>query len=188
MGQQYAYAGQDISREVRRGLAVVSGKPFVVVERDDFGTYAFYELSQTPRHEIALLGTNQKVILSGDEPDTERGADFGRVINGTVVQRTFRVQNWGSANLTLTGAPFVQIVNNPSGAFTISQQPASATITPFQKANFVIHYVHSGTEIEDITATVRVLSNDATEPIYEFDLKVTALPLTGVKHWALYEG
>lgn len=125
----------------------------------------------TAAPEIVIQG-NLNDISSGDTtPSTSDFTDFGSLDVSEVILTThsFIIQNTGSADLSLTGLPQVQISGANAGDFVVSTQPASSTISAGGSISFQIAFDPTTTGFR--TATVMVPNNDADENPYTFNIQ-----------------
>ncbi len=116
--------------------------------------------------EMNVQGNGVSISDGDATPSTTDHTDFGSAdITGSTVDRTFTVQNLGTANITLSGTPKVSI--SGSNAFSITTQPSSP-IAPSGSTTFVVHFAPSvlGTH----AATISIANNDADENPYTFDI------------------
>lgn len=114
---------------------------------------------------------NGVTILNGDiTPSTTDGTDFGGAIfAGTDVEKTFTMQNLGSANLNLAN-PAVVLSDSTNG-FSVSAQPTINPMLSSSNQTFKVKFNNSipGTYIN----TVNIGSNDPDTPNYTFQIKAT---------------
>ncbi|MBT6011123.1 MAG: choice-of-anchor D domain-containing protein [Candidatus Marinimicrobia bacterium] len=124
----------------------------------------------TATPEIALQG-NLNDIADGDtSPSTSDLTDFGgRDIFAAQVAHTFTIQNVGSAALSLTSLPIVQISGTNAGDFIVSQQPASSTVNAAGSLSFQVAFDPTTTGVRQ--ATVLISSDDADESPFSFDIQ-----------------
>lgn len=101
------------------------------------------------------------------------GSDFGNTeINAGSTSKTFTIKNLGSAALSLTGTPIVQISGADAADFTVTTQPTSSTIAATTGTNtFTIKFDPSSAGTKN--ATVTVLNNDTA-----FDFALTGVGVT----------
>jgi hypothetical protein len=102
-------------------------------------------------------------------PSAEAGTDFGSVLHASgQVERTYRVENLGFANLLLTGTPRVALSGAGASHFQVVAQPAAA-ITRGGFTTFRIRYrpATPGTH----TATVEIPNTDSDENPYRFVIR-----------------
>jgi len=123
-----------------------------------------------PEPEIDIEGNGVSIPDGDTTPAAGDHTDFGDVVVGSNLDRTFTIQNEGTANLTLTNHPnAVQLSTNPSGDFSIETQPTSGTVAASGSVTFVVRCTPSATG--DRTATVSVASNDSDEDPYTFTVE-----------------
>jgi hypothetical protein len=119
--------------------------------------------------DISVQGNAITIVDSDTTPNVTDHTDFGStaVAGGSVV-RTFTVQNLGSVNLTLTGAPLVVISGTHASDFTVTTMPASpvavAGSTTFQ---VTFDPAAGGTR----TATLSIANDDSDENPYNFSIQ-----------------
>ena len=136
----------------------------------------------TPQPNITIQG-NSITIPNGDStPTTSDGTDFGTMIRGTDVERTFEIRNAGSATLNLTN-PAVTLLIGAQG-FTISAQPASASVNAFSNTSFKVKF--NSTVPGTHTETVQIASDDPDTPLYTFQVKaVVTQPVINIDKTSL---
>ncbi|MBN2577727.1 MAG: choice-of-anchor D domain-containing protein [Pirellulales bacterium] len=87
-----------------------------------------------------------------------------------MMTRTFTIENQGTAALSLTGAPLVQII--PSGSdFTVTSQPSTSSIPSEGFLTFEVTFDPSSVGLR--TATVQIANDDADENPYDFAIQGT---------------
>jgi len=129
--------------------------------------------SATP--EMDITGNGVSIIDGNTSSSVTDDSDFDNMdINGGSSIHTFTIANSGSGDLTLSGSPRVTIFGTHASDFTISQQPASATVT-----------AQGGTQTFEITfdppatglrqATISITNDDADENPYTFDIQGTGI-------------
>jgi len=120
--------------------------------------------------EISITG-NAVPIADGDAaPTAGDNTDFGSLdVTGATVQKTFTIENIGTVPLNLTGSPRVQIAGAAAGDFTVTTQPAVASVGGGGSTSFIITFNPSAAGLR--TATVEVLSDDADESLYNFAIQ-----------------
>jgi len=132
----------------------------------------FVSIVDTNPAGIVVLGTNNQVIVNGDNtPATNDGTDFGSTeLTADGVTRTFTVTNNNAGTLSLTGSPLVQITGAHASDFTVTAQPSS-TITGGNVSTFSIIFKPSATGVRQ--AEVSLLSNDIDDNPYLFAIQGT---------------
>ncbi len=143
-----------------------------LVSEDVFGTpgtTATFTIVDAP--EVNLQGNSVSIVDGDVTPSTLDHTDFGAAVQGgAAIDRTFTIQNTGSQPLTLSGGPnFVSITGGSN--FSILTQPAAGTIAAGGSATFVVRM--TPTTLGSQTASLSLVSNDADEATYNFD--VTAI-------------
>ena len=117
---------------------------------------------------------NSVSIMDGDgTPSTSDYTDFGNadVLLGSVV-RTFTIENTGGADLTLSGSPIVEISGTHAGDFTITQQPASTTVTSSGgSVTFQVTFNPSASGLR--SAEISIANTDLDENPYNFSIQGT---------------
>lgn len=121
--------------------------------------------------DISVTGNGQ-TIASGDiNPSVTDHTDFGSTgVTGGQVARTYTLTNPGSANAILTGTPLVAISGAHAGDFSVTSQPANATISTFART-FVVRFDPSAAGLR--TATVSIDNNVAGKNPYTFAIAGT---------------
>ena len=127
--------------------------------------------SATP--EMDITGNGASIPDGSTTPTLTNDTEFGNTdINYGSGIHTFSINNSGSGDLTLGGSPRVTVFGTHASDFTVSQQPASATVT-----------AQGGTQTFEITfnppatglrqATISITNDDADENPYTFDIQGT---------------
>ncbi|WP_400190321.1 choice-of-anchor D domain-containing protein [Hymenobacter sp. B81] len=120
----------------------------------------------TPEINVKQGATN---LASGDT------YTYPNTLINTTRSATFTIENTGSGALTLTGtAPdFVTLSGTNASEFSITQQPASATVAASGTTTFVVTFAPTTAGAK--TAKLTVANDDANEGTYEINLSGTAL-------------
>jgi hypothetical protein len=162
------------------GLGIVNGATFWIrwsdfnttgaddgMAIDDFSMYVNGGGATAP--EINIKGNNVSIVDGAAIPSLTNHTLFGTVATNTGVTRTYTIENLGSADLVLT-SPFVQLTLG-STQYTITQ-PTLTTIPVGGSTTFAITFnsATGGTFLDGI----EVLSNDADEANYSYDISATA--------------
>ncbi|MGB0429412.1 MAG: choice-of-anchor D domain-containing protein [Bacteroidia bacterium] len=117
--------------------------------------------------EINILGNGNGVEDGSTTATQSNHTDFGAVsVTNASKSRTFTIRNDGASNLSLTGNPIVSISGSDASAFTVTQQPASATIAEGNSTTFSVKF--EPLKIGNHIATVTINNNDGDEGIYTF--------------------
>jgi hypothetical protein len=107
-------------------------------------------------------------------PTTAKGTDFGNAFFGVNVDHTFKIQNTGTADLTLDGTPpdYVVIGGTNPADFTVTLQPT----TPVAQSGETTFTIRFNTSTEGLRqATVTIPNNDNNEDPYTFTIQGTGV-------------
>jgi hypothetical protein len=119
---------------------------------------------------MEVLGNGQ-IIADGDStPSSTDYTDFGSVLQGSSVVRTFTIRNTGTAALNVTA---VQWTGSPD--FTVIQQPSPVVAANGGTTTFQIRFTPSGPGLQ--TATMMIANDDADENPYDFMIQGTGSSL-----------
>ena len=118
-------------------------------------------------------GTPLVSIPDGDTtPQVADGTDFGSAdITTGSVDRTFTIENTGTADLDLTGTPKLDITGTHAVDFSVTVQPTSPVASGGGTTTFTVHFDPSAAGLR--TATVSIANNDADENPYDFVIQGT---------------
>ncbi len=131
--------------------------------------------SCTLEPEINVRGFGIDITDNASSPNIADGTDFGVADLNTSISRTFVIENQGSADLNLSGAP-VTITGLNAADFSVLVQPA-AVIPAGGSSSFTVEY--SSAIVGTSDATLRFNSDDADEGSYNFDITAqTASPVS----------
>jgi LPXTG-site transpeptidase (sortase) family protein len=123
--------------------------------------------------EIDVEGNGTSIANTDSTPDSTDHTNFGDVSQGSSFDRTFTIQNEGSATLSLDDHPNAVALSG-STDFSVSTQPSSASIVSGgADLTFVVRCTPSGTGSR--TARISIANNDATEDPYTFDLECNGI-------------
>ena len=118
--------------------------------------------------EIAVSGNGQDIENGDDTPDAADHTDFGgTVVSGGSVARTFTITNSGRAVLNLTGAVPDHVTLTGSAAFSVTTQPASATVNA-EGGTQTFAITFAPTTPGPHSAVVSIASDDADENPFTF--------------------
>ncbi|MFD0862450.1 choice-of-anchor D domain-containing protein [Sungkyunkwania multivorans] len=137
----------------------------------------------TPTPEIDIQGNGNSIVDGDTTPSTTDHTDFGTVNISSSNTRTFTIENLGSGDLTLTGAPYVTL--SGSGNFAVTAQPPSNTVGASNTTTFEITYTPLAVLTE--IATVTVTSDDSDENPYTFRIQGTGSILPPVAYCEDFE-
>lgn len=111
---------------------------------------------------------NGNVINNGaTSTDINNHTNFGvTVINTTDVERTFTIENTGTASLNLTGSPIVTLSGAGASAYAVTQQPTSPVATA-GSTTFKIKLLANSTQGTK-NATVSIANNTTSTNPFTF--------------------
>jgi len=119
-----------------------------------------------PSPEIALSGNGVEIVTGDATPEAADHTQFGSAgVAGGMVVRTFTIINSGTVALALTGTPLVNL--SGSAAFSVSAQPASATVAA-QGGTQTFEVTFQPSTPGPHTAVVSIANNDADEALFAF--------------------
>ena len=121
--------------------------------------------------EIDVRGNGTSIADGDTTPSTSDHTDFGSVdtSSGTVT-RTFTIANTGTASLSLTGSPLVQVSGSHAADFTVTVQPSSS-VAANGTTTFQVRFDPSSSGLR--TATITIWNNDSNESPYDFTIQGT---------------
>ncbi|MFC2096944.1 choice-of-anchor D domain-containing protein [Bacteroidota bacterium] len=123
--------------------------------------------------EMEVIG-NGNTIIDGDvTPDETDYTDFGSLdVTSGSLSHTFSIKNTGSASLTLTGAPLVEIGGLHSADFSVTTSPTSP-VGIGGTTNFIVEFNPGVSGLR--TATISIANNDTDENPYNFFIQGTGM-------------
>ncbi|MCP4712668.1 MAG: tandem-95 repeat protein, partial [Planctomycetes bacterium] len=119
--------------------------------------------------EIDLSGNGQPIVNNDNTPAVADDTNFGNTaVAGGTVDHIFTITNNGTADLSLTGSPLVEITGAGAAHFSVIAQPVTPVDLSGQTTTFTIRFdpTLSGTH----TATINIDSDDGDENPYLFDI------------------
>jgi Carboxypeptidase regulatory-like domain/Abnormal spindle-like microcephaly-assoc'd, ASPM-SPD-2-Hydin/Protein of unknown function (DUF3616) len=119
--------------------------------------------------EINVTGNNISITDGDTTPQTADFTDFGNVAVGSSFDRTYLIQNLGSADLT-GGA--ITFSGTNSGEFSVQAAP-TFPVTTGSSTTFTVRFTPSAAGLR--SATVNIANNDADENPYDFAVQGTGL-------------
>jgi hypothetical protein len=127
----------------------------------------------TATPEINIEGNSTNIADGDVSPATADHTDFGGVLvsAGTII-RTFTIQNTGSANLNLTGAPLVAISGTHAADFSVTTVPTSP-VAAAGSITFQVTFNPSAAGTR--SASISIDNNDSDENPYNFNIQGTGL-------------
>jgi len=122
----------------------------------------------TTAPEMDVQGKGVSIPDGDTTPQAADDTDFGslNVTSGTAAH-TFTIENTGSADLDLTGTPYVAIT---AGDFSVSAQPTTDPI-PSGGGTTAFEVTFDPSAVGTRTATVSIANDDADENPYTFEIK-----------------
>ncbi len=130
--------------------------------------YDFAITATATAKEINVLGDSTSIPDGNTAHSTTDLTDYEQVIIGSSWTNTFVIQNTGSLPLTLPANP----VSSNNAKFTVIQ-PSSLTIPGNSTYEFYVTYTPNAAVTD--SATITLLSDDADEGTYTFDLEGSGL-------------
>jgi hypothetical protein len=118
-------------------------------------------------------GTGTTPEINVNQAGTDIASGSGSYNFGSITATTssspvsFTIENLGSADLSLTGTPKVEISWADDGLFTVGTQPESP-VAPGFPTSFTITFTPASTGLK--TATVTIVNNDLDESSYTFTI------------------
>jgi len=111
--------------------------------------------------EINLQGNGQTILDGDATPSTTDHTDFGNVLVNGSLQRTFTIQNTGTADLTVSS-----ISSSNNARFTVGALTPASPIPAGMSANFTVTFnpIANGAQ----NATITVTNDDCSEAAYDF--------------------
>jgi hypothetical protein len=120
--------------------------------------------------EVDVQGQGVSIADGDTTPSATDDTDFGvSLLAGQQVAHTFTIRNTGGDALTLSGSPRVAISGANAADFTVTTQPATGSISGGGSTTFVVTFDPSAIGLR--TATVTILSDDANEATYNFNVQ-----------------
>lgn len=119
--------------------------------------------------EINIRGNGTNIVDGDTTPSVTDDTDFGNVdVTVGTNPNTFTIQNLGTTNLNLTGAPLVVIGGAHASDFTVTANPTTP-IAASNSTTFTITFNPSATGLR--TANVSIANNDSNENPYNFNIQ-----------------
>ena len=124
--------------------------------------------------EIGVQGSGQSIPDGDTEPSANDGTDFGEAfVDAEHVDRTFTICNSGTAELSLTGSPCVQVTGGHAVDFTVTVQPSTPIADDGGTCTFTVRFAPSTPGLR--TATITIPNDDPDENPYDFSICGTGL-------------
>ena len=122
--------------------------------------------------EISLSGNGYVINNGSTTPSTANGTDLGTVEIDTFARKTFKIDNSGNINLTVS-----DVLISDTSAFQVTSYP-SGNIGPGNDTTFRITF--DPTEVGIFTGTVSIVNNDSTANPFTFMIKGEGIPEGGI--------
>ena len=152
-------------------LANISGSGGTTAFSSAVDTAAITVVGVPGTPEMDVSGNNVAIADDDTTPQTGDNTDFGSVTaNSVSVSRTFTIANSGTAPLTLSGTPRVQITGANASDFTVSVQPSSS-VTAGSTTTFQVTFSPTATGVR--SATISIANDDGNENPYNFSIQGT---------------
>ena len=117
--------------------------------------------------EIALEGNSMAIAYGDDTPDVSDDTDFGITPFGTFVEHIFTINNTGTEDLNLTGAPLITVAGSTDFIVT---SPPSTPIGPGGSTTFTLRYEPSMAGTINI-GTVTIENDDCDQNPFIYDVR-----------------
>jgi hypothetical protein len=135
-----------------------------------FASYGFYTPNSNNLITVggAAFVTEPEIVIeqpSGADLVSGTTYNFGQIDTGTDSSRTFRIRNIGTATLSLSNTPPVQISGPPD--FTITAQPLSS-VAAGNSTTFTVRFLPLA--LGNRNATITIINNDSSEGTFTIPL------------------
>ncbi len=121
--------------------------------------------------EIDVQGNSISISDGDSSPSSGNDTDFGDADQyGGATTHTFTIYNSGSGDLSLTGSPVVAISGSNASDFSVSQQPASTTVSA-QGGTTTFQVTFDPTTTGLRQATLSINNDDGDESPYTFTIQ-----------------
>ena len=161
-------------------VALSGGRAIVGAFLEDTGgsnagaAYIFENLRPVPVPEMNVQGKGVNIADGDVTPSTADGTDFGSAdVAFDIIDRTFTIENTGTADLNLSGTPQVSITGANADDFSVTVQPSSP-VSPGGSTTFTVQFDPS--EVGLRTATISIDNDDPDENPYDFAIQGTGTP------------
>lgn len=122
-----------------------------------------------PAPEINVTGNSINIPDGNTMPSTTDFTDFGNVALGSTFDRTFRIQNLGTANLT---GGMITFSGANAADFSVITPP-TFPVSAGNSTDFTVRFTPSSAG--PLTATINIPNNDADENPYNFAIQGTGI-------------
>lgn len=127
--------------------------------------------------EIDLVGNNNSIPNGSMNPSAGNNTDFGNVIKGKTVTKTFDIKNAGPASLTVTGINFT---GADASDYSLTVATFPMTIAANGTQTITVQFAPPLTALGFREAEMNILSNDFDENKYTVGVQGVALDNLGV--------
>ena len=122
--------------------------------------------------DMDVLGNGNSIEEQDSTPSTADHTDFGNVATSSgTVSGTFTINNYGSADLNLSGVPKVSIGGANAADFTVTAQPTSPVASGGGSTTFTVQFDPSATGLR--SATISITNDDNYLSPYTFAIQGT---------------
>lgn len=116
--------------------------------------------------EINVQGNSTTIVDGDNTPSLTDYTDFGDVITGNNLVRTYTIQNTGTNNLTVSG---ITVTGGNAGMFNVGVLSPVSPIPGGGSATFTVSFAPTSTGLK--TTTVHIANNDCDEADYDFTIQ-----------------
>ncbi len=138
----------------------------------DFPLFQITVEAEATPEPVSDIEVRDKVGWSLIPGDLSVAYSFGNVAVDSDLSRVFTIRNLGSIDLALTGGTLVSITGIDASQFVVTSNP-SGTVVPGGSTEMTIRFLPVSRG--DKSAKVSILSNDADENPYEFNVTGTGI-------------
>ncbi len=119
-------------------------------------------LTLTDETDINVQGSGVTIVDGDTTPSTTDDTDFGNVVSGSYLDKTYTIQNLGSDDLTIGAFTL------PAG-FSLLSPPASTTLIPGSSTTFAVRFSPTATNTT-YSGSLSFVNNDSNENPYNFNI------------------
>lgn len=123
--------------------------------------------------QMDILGNGVSITNGSTSPLTSNNTDFGSVVLGNSITKTFKIKNNGTATLNLLNATGNYVSISGGTGFSISQ-PSGGNVATSNETTFQVTF--SPTTATTSSAIITILSDDCSNSTYTFALSGTGTP------------
>ncbi|MBN1290882.1 MAG: choice-of-anchor D domain-containing protein [Candidatus Latescibacteria bacterium] len=161
----------------------------ISIENDDnfVAPYIFAIQGTGTVPEIDVQGNGNSIADGDATPSLLDNTDFGSAdVEAGTVDKTFTIMNTGTADLNLTGSPFISIGGDYASNFSIVVNSLSPIAPGGGTTTFTIRFNPTGTGVR--TATLSIANDDSDENPYNFSIQGTGTgnePVPTMNEWGM---